>query len=212
MKDGKLKKFLIKARAPFLRMGLKNRDYTIISNNCWGGVKSRNFGLPYNSPTCGLFFFSKEYLKFCSDLKLYISAELKPLSVADSQYKEELFLKFPEKKEIVLGKVLDVEVVFLHYQTFDEAKEKWNRRKARINWDNLIVKYNDQNLFSEEDFYEFEKLPYKNKIFFTANEKFINKPNTYYFSCFKEKGYVVDDIKTSEKYFKLKKYFNRIKK
>ena len=96
-------------------------------------------------------------------------------------------------------------------KTFEEAKKKWDRRKDRINWNNLIIKYNDQNLFVEEDFYEFEKLPFENKIFFTANKNLKNKANCYYFSCFEKQGYVLDDIKTSEKYFNLKRYLNRIK-
>ncbi|MCC8015129.1 MAG: DUF1919 domain-containing protein [Eubacterium sp.] len=32
-----IKKGLIKTIAPVRRLGLVNRDYTIISNNCWGG-------------------------------------------------------------------------------------------------------------------------------------------------------------------------------
>ena len=205
----KLKKIIIKILAPFRRMGLKNRDYSIISNNCWGGVMSRDFGLPYNSPTCGAFFYSKEYLLFCKDLKASFSAELEELKVEDSKYCDIIKRKYGTKA--ILGKVLDAEIVFLHYSSFSEAKTKWDRRKQRMNWDNLIVKYNDQNLFSEEDFYEFQKLPYKNKLFFTGNEKFKGEENVYYLDCYQKEGYAVDDIKTSRKYFNLKKYLNGIK-
>lgn len=206
----KLKKFIIKCLAPFRRIGLKNRDYTIISNNCYGGIVSRNFGLPYNSPTCGTFFYSKEYLKFLRDLKAHIEAELVELKVEDSDYKDLLMPKYGTN--IVLGKCLDTEIVFLHYSGFAEAKAKWDRRKHRVNYNNLVVKYNDQNQFSIEDFYEFEKLPYKNKIFFTANSTLKNKVNTIFFPCFSKQGYVVDDIKTSKRYFNIKKYLNGIEK
>lgn len=209
MQDSTLKRIIIKLLAPIRRIGLKNRDYTIISNNCYGGIVSRNYGLPYNSPTCGAFFYSKEYLKFVSDLKAHIDAELVELKVEDSAYIEQLLPKFGTN--IVLGKVLDSEIVFLHYKTFDEAKQKWDRRKKRINWDNLIVKFNDQNLFSEEDYYTFAELPYHNKIFFTANENLKSKKDVIYFNCFQKQGYVVDDIKTSKKYFNIKKYLNGIK-
>lgn len=92
---------------------------------------------------------------------------------------------------------------------------KWDRRKKRVNYNNLIVKYNDQNQFNIEDFYEFEKLPYKNKIFFTANKSLKNTNGGGYvvcFPCYEKEGYVVDDIKISRKFFNIKKYLNGMKK
>lgn len=208
MRNTALKKLIIKMRAPFKRIGLKNKDFTIISNNCYGGIVSRNFGLPYNSPTCGTFFFSKEYIKFLKGLKEHLNAELEEIKVEESLYKDTLMPKYG--KDLVLGKVLDSEIVFLHYKTFDEAKEKWDRRKARVNWDNLIIKYNDQNKFEIEDYYEFEKLPFQHKIFFTANKWLKCMKDVVYFPCFEKQGYIVDDIKTSKRYFNIKKYLNGI--
>ena len=37
---------------------LIGRDFTIISNNCWGGMIYESYNLPKNSPTVGLFFFA----------------------------------------------------------------------------------------------------------------------------------------------------------
>lgn len=206
----KLKKIIIKTASPFVRIGLKNRDYSIISNNCWGGVITRNFGLPYNSPTCGAYFFSEDYIKFCKDLKSHLQAELLPLELKDSKYKESIVKGHGDK--VVLGKVLDVEIVFVHYSSFKEAKEKWDRRKKRVNFDNLIVKYNDQNLFQEKHYEEFKNLPYKNKIFFTANPKFKGEKDVVFVKKFQKDGYVLDDIKPSKKYFNVKKYLNNINK
>lgn len=206
MKDNKLKKVILKFRANFYRIGLKNRSYTVISNNYWGGVITRNFGLQYNSPTCGTFFFSKEYIKFLKDLPTHLNAELEQVNVVDSIYKDYLLPKYGYN--IVVGKVLDAEIVFLHYSCFEEAKQKWDRRKARVNYDNMVVKYNDQNKFEVEDYYEFEKLPFNHKIFFTANTELKAKEGCIFFSEFEKQGYVVDDIKTSKKYFDAKKYLN----
>lgn len=36
---------------------LTRSDFSIISNNCWAGTVYRYFGLPYQSPTAGLYFF-----------------------------------------------------------------------------------------------------------------------------------------------------------
>lgn len=43
----------IKFRAIFKRNKLKNKDFTIISNNCWGGLTYEEYGLPKMSPTVG---------------------------------------------------------------------------------------------------------------------------------------------------------------
>ena len=59
---------------------LLDKDITIISNNCWGGHVYRYLGIKYLSPTVGLYFFANDYVKFCEDLKYYISQELKFIS------------------------------------------------------------------------------------------------------------------------------------
>ena len=51
------------------RQMLKSTDFTIISNNCWGGHVYRRYGLPYASPTVGMYFFPDEYLKFIRNIK-----------------------------------------------------------------------------------------------------------------------------------------------
>ena len=37
------------------RSKLNNTDFSIISNNCWGGSVYRHYGIPYLSPTVGLY-------------------------------------------------------------------------------------------------------------------------------------------------------------
>ena len=51
------------------RKKLNNTDFSIISNNCWGGAVYRRYGLPYQSPTVGLYFFAEEYINLLSHLK-----------------------------------------------------------------------------------------------------------------------------------------------
>lgn len=42
--------------ADIRRKGLENTDFTIISNNCWGGMVYESYNLPKQSPTVGLFY------------------------------------------------------------------------------------------------------------------------------------------------------------
>ena len=37
-----LKDTVIRLRAPVRRNGLENRDFSILANNCWGGIVSRD--------------------------------------------------------------------------------------------------------------------------------------------------------------------------
>lgn len=148
-------------------------------------------------------------MRFLSDLKGHLEAELLPLEVEDSRYADILYPKYGNA--LVLGRVLDAEIVFLHYDSFQEAKEKWDRRKTRVNFDNLLVKFNDQNGFQPEDYDAFAALPFAHKIFFTAHQELKGKPYVVYFDCYEKQGYVVDDIKPSNRYFNLKKYLNGMK-
>ena len=202
-----LKDRIIRARAPLKRIGLENRDFSILANNCWGGIVSRDRRLPYNSPTCGTYFFSKDYLRFLSDVHRYLETELEELPVRESRYAEELISLHGE--EVVLGRMDDVEVVLLHYPTFAEAKEKWDRRKKRIRWDNLLVKYSDQNGFVPEDFETFRALPFANRLFLTTNPEYRSEftrviPDKWH------EGYAVDDIKSSFRVMNVNRLLNEM--
>ena len=59
------------------RSGLKTRDFSIISNNCWGGQMSKKYGLPYRSPTCGLLILGSDYISFCRNLREYLREEIR---------------------------------------------------------------------------------------------------------------------------------------
>lgn len=61
-----------------------------------------------------------------------------------------------------------IEIFFLHYHSEKEAKDKWKRRIQRINWNKLLIKFNDQNGCTEEYINDFMRLPYKHKLFFTC--------------------------------------------
>ena len=71
-----------------LKRGKVNPNFTIISNNCWAGHVYRYFNVPYQTPTIGLFIFSEDYVKFCKQLKDYLSSELKFISIEESKYKD----------------------------------------------------------------------------------------------------------------------------
>ena len=147
---------------------INNRDFTIICNNCWAGYVYRRFNLPYNTPTVGLYFFASDFVKFCEKLHYYTEQPLNFISYKDSKYKEILIKR--KHTEVPVAKIGDIEIVFLHYKDENEAREKWTRRVARINYDNLILKFSQMNYCTEEDLQRFDKIDAKKKICFLTEK------------------------------------------
>lgn len=187
---------------------LKNKEFTIISNNCYAGLKYENLNLPFMSPTIGLYFFAADYIKFISNLKYYIQdCTLKIINASESKYYSILQKRGHDKK--IIGLLGDVEIVFLHYSTEEEVIEKWNKRCDRIVWDKIIYKFNDQNLCDYEHLKAFNDLKLKNKICFTS-KKYGEFPEFIQIKKYKNSNYVKDDVFFNNKYLNFVKYANNI--
>lgn len=81
------------------------------------------------------------------------------------------------------GGVKKIELHFLHYSNFAEAKECWERRKSRINKDNLFAILTFTEGTYEEWLARFERIPLKNKVAFTE------RPYPQYHSAYHIKGF-----------------------
>ena len=46
-----------------MRFRLKKKNFSIISNDCWGGSVYLDLGIPYTSPTVNLFIYSSSSWK-----------------------------------------------------------------------------------------------------------------------------------------------------
>ena len=186
---------------------LIGKSFTILSNNCWGGHVYRYFSLPYLTPTIGLYFYPDDYLKFIGDYKKYLAAELTFIPWQESKHADSL--RERNQTNVPIGKLDDVEIVFLHYKSESEAYEKWNRRVARINWDHILVKCSKQNGMTDEQVEQYDKLPINNKIIFVDKPM----PNVKSAVLYYKKrdiidGQVCDDIICFNKYVDLAKWIN----
>ena len=157
-----ISKFFFELRRFFVKKSIKNKNFSIISNNCWAGRVYQYLDMPYLSPTAGLYFFAPDYIKFVSDLRRYLATDLRFIKAEESRYYEELKKRNQTDKPIAV--LNDVEIVFLHYKTQEEAAEKWNRRKERVNFDNIILKFSRMDFCTEKEIKEFDKLPFNNKF------------------------------------------------
>ena len=111
---------------------------TIISNNCSGAYLYHDLGLKFNSPTINLQILPQEYTKFCKNLKDYMSMEVQEYKDFSKVHQEQMFhLLGGNNPYFPVGILGDIAILFQHYKTFEEAKEKWDERKQRIDYDNL---------------------------------------------------------------------------
>lgn len=152
-----------------LRQRLNNNNPTIIANNCNGTFIYKDLRLKFNSPTINLFFSIEDFIKFLENMDNYLKSELR----------EDL----DSGRDYPVGILDDIKINFMHYKTFNEAKEKWYERIDRINMNNLYIIMNEGRGSNYQLLERFNKLPYAHKIMFT------HVPYPEFESAFYIKGY-----------------------
>lgn len=150
---------------------LVTKDFTIISNNCWGGTIYESYGLRKTSPTIGMFIMPDDYLMLIENLEYYLKQELVFIEPSKSKWVSQLSSKDNWGKYII-GRLDDIELQMLHYHDESIARKKWMDRISRVNWDKIIYKFNDQNECKKEHIERFLEMELKNKICFVSKIEF----------------------------------------
>lgn len=195
--------------APLRRKELNNLDFTIISNNCWGGRVYEYYGLQKNSPTIGSYIYAKDYIKFIANLQYYLKQELKVVTADKAIHAKELLED--GHADVPIGQIDDVEIVFLHYRDPAIAKDKWERRVARVNFDNLIIKNSYMCRCDDQCVLDFQAIQGYKKIMFVPKE-YSGKDKTdliYIPSRIHSPTDLGDDVFDFNKYIDLAELINR---
>lgn len=123
----------------YFKQQLFNHPFCIISNDCWGGEIYKIADRQFNTPFIGLMLMAPCYLELLGDLKHCLKMSLIEKKVSKYGLVNELHSKsvFPIG---TLGNS-GIEISFLHYKSFQEAEESWKRRMARMDWENIFVKF-----------------------------------------------------------------------
>lgn len=153
------------------RARLKNKDVSLICSNCAGGIIYHWLGLKFNSPFINLYMTGEDYIKTLENWEVFFDAEIVEDTSLDKTY------------PVGIG-YNDIKIHFLHYSTFDEAIEKWNQRKARINPNNIAFMFTNCACGGVSLLERFDKLPFKYKVAFTA-ENYPNINSAVYLKGFK---------------------------
>lgn len=165
------------------RQLLVNRDLSIISQNCIGGVFCHDMQLEFRSPTINMFMEAEDYIKFVCNLEHYLNAEL--------------ILRWGE--EYPIGILDDIKLMFVHYNTCQQARQAWERRKKRVDLNKVLVLAADRDGFDEAVFAKWQSVSYP-KLLFTARKEYSKHPDSLYFPKYQANGCVPDLIPKREFY------------
>ena len=136
------------------RKRLNNKDFSIISSDCTAGCICKDLKVRMNSPTRNFYFNAEDYIKLCQNLEYYLG-----LPLTDDTSDDE----FP----YLTALCGDIRLFLVHFNTVEQAQGEWERRKTRVNYNNLFFIMNDRNGCTDKELKAFDELPYLNKVCFT---------------------------------------------
>lgn len=144
---------------------LTNHTPTLICSNCTGGFIYHWLGLRFNSPFINLFLTDVDFVNALKNFDAFL----------ETRIVEDVESIYPYPVGIGYG---GIKVHFMHYKTFDDAIAIWEKRKTRINRNNMgVMLTNWGGAFSIIE--DFEKLPFKHKVAF-VNKKIPGTKNTFF--------------------------------
>ena len=139
---------------------LVDEKISIVSNNCWGGLVCRTLGIECRSPFKNLFLQDDDYLRVISDLKRYMCYEPE-------------FARFDidihSKEKYPVLRIADAEIHCNHAENIETAISEWNRRRKKINLDNIFYEMYTEDKGVADKFISITKG--KKRICFLPKEK-----------------------------------------
>jgi len=142
-------------------------NISIVADNCWGAYTYNTLAMEFKSPFILCFvsstdhanelIASDEYLRMLQSLDKYLNAPVE--MVRDMP--ENAYWCWP--KGCLKLNDEEIRLNFNHANSFTEAKESWERRLKRFNWENIFVK---MTIYNDEQAEKFDSLPFKKKVGF----------------------------------------------
>ncbi len=152
------------------RAKVRDENFTLISNDCWGSGPYQHLGLMYRTPFIGTRVLAPCFLELLRDPRRYVAAPAEFISTSRydlmNHLRQHVFGAYPLA-------LLDgtVELHFVHETDETTAWEKWERRRAKMNFDNLYIKFSqDPECCTDAMLEAFDRLPYPYKVCFTYRD------------------------------------------
>lgn len=175
------------------RKRLKNKHFTLLTGNCVGGYLYHELGLPFRSPTINMMILNQDFKKFILNLDHYLS--LVPTPCVDQRY-----------PNVPSASLDDIILHFTHYSSSSEGIDAWEKRKQRIDFNNIYVIISDIDL-TDDDIHELKNAKCKKLVVMTARN--LELDYCLYLPVFKEKKHVGELLgKTISGKWKFEQYFD----
>ena len=174
------------------RKKLQKKGFTIISQNCIGGVFYNDMKKQFMSPTINLYFPALDFLTFVNDLDHYLSVPL----------------VMEWKEQYPIGHLDQLTIYFQHYDTCTEALEAWERRKKRILHDQIIVLATDRDGFKDEYMSLWDQIKFT-KILFSSKKR--TGEGVLYYKKWRKQG-EVGNLMADRSFYKKGKLITAINK
>ena len=182
-----------------------NDNFSILCSNCIAGAIYHRLGKQFLTPTINLYMTNGEFIHFCLNLDYYLAQELqfiesdKPFPVAELR---------GDGKDIPT-----ITINFNHDKLSEEARDKWERRKVRLNKDNLFLMFYNLDDITLDDIHKLDDYPCRNKVIFTQEPidipwSYYIKPNLRTQFPYAYLGKDVFGVRTLEKHFHFGNFFN----
>ena len=124
-----------------LRRRNSDHDFSLITNDCVGGVICHDLGEQFRSPTVNLWLRNDQFLEFAQNLEYYLSCDIIETPDDTKPYPVGTIIPRDDKH-------IPIEVNFMHYPSFEEGYAKWKERSERVNYDRLYFIW---HFFDEAD-------------------------------------------------------------
>lgn len=108
------------------RKRLKNFNPTIIASNCTGGFLYHWLGLKFRSPFINLYMTPDDFMLAMENFDEFINTPIVEWNNKEYDY------------PVGIG-AFNTKIHFMHYNSFDEAIKAWERRKERIDKNNMCI-------------------------------------------------------------------------
>lgn len=156
---------------------LQNKDFTILCSNCIGGYIYHRLEQQFQTPTINTYIKPSEFIHFCLHLDYYLAQKLQFIDTPND---------FPVAQLAGTGDIPTITILFIHEESMEDANQNWERRKVRVNKENLYVVYHLIDGLTAEDAKKLADFPCNNIVLLTAKPlpdipwSYYIKPNMRY--------------------------------
>lgn len=131
---------------------LLRRDFTVISDDCWGGQLYSAFGLKCHSPFIGMGMLAKEYIDFLNHF--HDAGALDILGV--STRADQVYHLIQTRHALLHG---------MHYDSAEDFRRTYERRCKTILWDRVFIKIDfGKKNYRAEDIERWNALKFPNSV------------------------------------------------